>query len=150
MNYYAARKRQSNGLWDFTCMNDGSVWPVGYCKAFREMAVEDASGFASKDDAARVVAEHNRKFSPLQANYHAGGHATQEEARACYRKYLLDTRARFSDKPNEEEQRRCAICKAWTQHSGSVDDQIWPLCQEHQTRDSLEKLAPPIGEIASS
>jgi hypothetical protein len=31
VNYYDARKRQSDGRWDFTCMNDGEIWPVGYC-----------------------------------------------------------------------------------------------------------------------
>lgn len=31
MNYYDARQRESDKKWDYTKMNDGKVWPVGYC-----------------------------------------------------------------------------------------------------------------------
>ena len=31
MNYYEARKRESDGRWDYTCMNDGRIWPIGNC-----------------------------------------------------------------------------------------------------------------------
>lgn len=31
MNRYNARQRQDNGKWDYTCMNDGRIWPAGYC-----------------------------------------------------------------------------------------------------------------------
>lgn len=31
MNYYAPRRRKEGGLWHYTCMNDGAIWPVGYC-----------------------------------------------------------------------------------------------------------------------
>ena len=31
MNYYEAREREADGRWDFTRMNDGKVWAVGYC-----------------------------------------------------------------------------------------------------------------------
>jgi hypothetical protein len=29
--YYQARQRTSDGRWDYTNMNDGRVWPIGYC-----------------------------------------------------------------------------------------------------------------------
>lgn len=37
MNYYAPRQLknpatgQPTGLWHYTCLNDGRVWPIGYC-----------------------------------------------------------------------------------------------------------------------
>src|SRR5437879_128061 len=35
MNYYDARERQKDGkgigIFDYTCMNDDQIWPVGYC-----------------------------------------------------------------------------------------------------------------------
>lgn len=31
MNYYDARQRKTDKKWDYTCMNDGRIWPVGYC-----------------------------------------------------------------------------------------------------------------------
>lgn len=150
MNYYAARQRLSDQRFDFTCMNDGKTWPVGYCKVWRPLTAEDLSYVGSPEQIERMVKEHQAKFEPLKANYHADGHATAEEAQACYRKYLLDTQLRFSDKPNEEEQRRCAICSAWTQHIGWVDMKSWPLCVEHQTRESVEKLYPAVSQIVSS
>lgn len=32
MNYYEARETKNHKGWHFTCMNDGVIWPVGYCK----------------------------------------------------------------------------------------------------------------------
>jgi hypothetical protein len=31
MNYYEARQLKDKSGWHFTCMNDGEIWPVGYC-----------------------------------------------------------------------------------------------------------------------
>lgn len=35
MNYYDAREMKKDGKgsgkWHYTCMNDGRIWPVGYC-----------------------------------------------------------------------------------------------------------------------
>lgn len=31
MNYYEARQTKDATGWHFTCMNDGVIWPVGYC-----------------------------------------------------------------------------------------------------------------------
>ena len=34
MNYYMARQLKVanlDGGWHYTCMNDGQIWPVGYC-----------------------------------------------------------------------------------------------------------------------
>jgi hypothetical protein len=32
MNYYEARQTKTKTGWHFTCMNDGAIWPVGYCR----------------------------------------------------------------------------------------------------------------------
>ena len=31
MNHYQARESKGGG-WHFTCMNDGRIWPTGYCR----------------------------------------------------------------------------------------------------------------------
>lgn len=36
MNYYRPRQLRNpdgkpSGIWHFTCMNDGFIWPIGYC-----------------------------------------------------------------------------------------------------------------------
>ncbi len=48
MNYYDARELQGpdgqgTGRWHYTCMNDGRIWPIGYCR--------DHEGHASKQEA---------------------------------------------------------------------------------------------------
>ena len=35
MNYYGPRQRK-DGKWDYTCRNDGHIWPVGYCHEYEE------------------------------------------------------------------------------------------------------------------
>lgn len=32
MNYHEARKLKDKSGWHFTCMNDGHIWPEGYCR----------------------------------------------------------------------------------------------------------------------
>jgi len=118
VNYYAARQRQDNGKWDFTCMNDGRGRPVGYCAE-------------------------------------AGGshHDTEEEAQACYRKYLLDTRVRYRSHKEGEAgtYEKCKVCGKLTNGYAEVGHlSIYFLCQEHQTREALEEVYGEVGEIWSS
>ena len=62
MNYFAPRQLK-NGLWHYTCQNDGIVWPVGYCascqghitedearKHYREYLLEERLHFANWDN----------------------------------------------------------------------------------------------------
>lgn len=164
MNYYAARQRERDGRYDFTCMNDGKVWPVGYCHRFRTWTASDFN-FMPEETAHAEAAKLNEKYAPHADLFHEDGHATAAEAQACYRRYLLDTKLEFSTQPNPDEQHRCAaiisppgaekqLCGAWTQHAGwvagSVDSLLWPLCPTHQTREAADRLFPSVGTIISS
>lgn len=35
MNHYAPRQHAVTKRWDYTCANDGRIWPVGYCSDHR-------------------------------------------------------------------------------------------------------------------
>lgn len=154
MNYYAARQRQSDKRYDFTCQNDKRIWPVGYCSAFRHYTPEDFQ-FMSEEAAKREAEKLNAKYAPLAASFHTDGHASAEEAQACYRKYLLDTRLQFTKElptpaAEPDTQHKCVHCGVWTTGAAFIDMQSWSLCPEHQTRAVVELLFPSVGTIASS
>ena len=51
MNYYAPRQKQIDKLWHYTCMNDGQIWPVGYC-------ADSCSGHVTEKEAR----EHYKRY----------------------------------------------------------------------------------------
>lgn len=117
MNYDQPRQLETGG-WHFTSMNDGRVWPVGYC-----------------------------------ADHRDAPHATEEEARACYAKYLLEQRTRLdgelgSYNPCEAPSgcrtltNRCVLISGWAR---------WRLCDEHRTAEVVAELHGPLaGDSAHS
>jgi hypothetical protein len=127
MNYYDARQSKLTGRWDFTCKNNDKIWPTGYC-------------------AGPKVAEGH----PHVDKFHDGGHDTEEEARECYRQYLLDNELRFSDGEGASSQHRCRVCNEFTSGYGELNHALFPLCDKHRTREEVEKLIGPPGLIISS
>lgn len=74
------------------------------------------------------------------------GHATAEEACEHQRQYLLNERVQFSDGASATEQRKCKVCGAWTTGYAQVDGwEIYVLCDEHRTRESVDALIPSVG-----
>lgn len=51
MNYYGPRQRKSDGKYHYTCMNDGQIWPVGFC----------ADGCPGHDTAEQAC-EHQKQY----------------------------------------------------------------------------------------
>jgi hypothetical protein len=77
------------------------------------------------------------------------GHATEQEAQDCYKRYLLDHRLNL-DMTMNDTQRKCCICGEWTQKAAEIDNgQIWDLCDAHRNRETVEKLFS-VGESISS
>lgn len=125
MNYYKPRQRESL-KWDYTCMNDGRVWAVGYCAG-------------------------NYDHTPDEAPYHDDGHDTVEEACECYKRYQLDNHLDL-DGQMQGQKRKCAVegCEEWTQGIVTIEGwQRFVLCDEHRTRETVEKLYS-VGETWSS
>ena len=115
--YFTARQRESDGRWDYTCQNSAGTFPIGYC-----------SGHVLESD-------------KNDARYHDDGHATSEEAIACYRRYELDQATRFVEDP--EAQKKCQVCGSWTTKRALVGNELmrdYVLCEEHANHAELEKL----------
>lgn len=143
MNYYDARERKTasgnpSGRWDYTCMNDGQIWPVGYCRAF------------SEPSEIMLISESEReRLRSFAHKHHIDGHDTADEARECYRQYLLDQRLNLHNYETES-QHKCVVCGAWTGAFAEVNHQIFVLCDEHRTREQVDKLLSAPGYIISS
>lgn len=130
MNTYRVSERK-DGRFDFTCENDGRIWPVGYCAPYREWWTGDNP----------VPASQHRidEYKATAHKHHAHGHATPQEAAACYREWQLDHKLNLGQE-SISEQRKCVVCGEWTNLSASVETQIWWLCEKHHNREEIEKL----------
>lgn len=146
MNYLAPRQRTSDGRWDFTTKNDDRVFPVGYCSGPRDWKPEHFP-ILGGEFAARAAYELN-VVQLAHPHFHSDGHATRDEAAACYRRYLLDTRTSFP--PPHAPSLPCLVCKEPTDLSADVDGDRYPLCEKHLDRTSLEAVVPVADFIASS
>jgi hypothetical protein len=142
MNYYAARQRQTDKKWDFTCRNDDYIRPVGYCDKYQEWWLDFHKwGFH--------VNEHEKQlYQAHEHQHHTDGHTTADEARECYRRYLLDQRVRLGMR--FEQQSHCQVCGEWTDMYAEVDHTPFTLCKKHNTQKQLELLFKTPGEIWSS
>lgn len=69
------------------------------------------------------------------------GHDTPEEAKACYKSYLLDTKLRFDSKLADTLQ-HCEVCGEWTDGLATIPTTTWQaaLCDAHRIREEVEKL----------
>ncbi len=143
MNYYDARKRSSDNRWDYTCMNDGHVWPVGYCRPWQPLTCPPLSEAYVNDP------HQQKKHAEFKDKHHDDGHATEQEARECYRQYLLDKKL-VLDRKLIDLQRKCAVCETWTQGCAEVGLHLFVLCDDHRTRGQVEKLMPLPGPVTSS
>lgn len=144
MNYFRPLKRAGDERWDFTVTNDGITHPVGYCAGWQEPAKteQNAHIYPYLVDHAKKMQEHKHKF-------HTDGHETFEEAVECYRQYQLDTTLRL-DGEDPESQQKCEECGTWTQGRAIVAHQSMVLCDEHRTREVVERKFVGSSEIASS
>jgi hypothetical protein len=139
MNHYAARQRQSNMKWDYTCRNGDFTQPVGYCGGYIEWTDELLKRLGLPE-------EHIRREKQFENKYHTCGHDTQEEARCCYRMYLLDNRLRLG-REHPDTQIKCVACGKWTTLYAEIGTTIWNLCEEHNNREEVEKLFAAPDEI---
>lgn len=142
MNHYSARRRAVDERWDFTCKNNGDIWPVGYCCKYRPIVSGDIA-FEYTSDAERA------KYDSFAHKYHTGGHDTPEAAAQCYKEYLLDHHLRLRV-VNPDAQHKCQVCGGWTQEYAEVDMRTFDLCPAHNTREEVEKLFKASTEIWSS
>jgi len=74
-------------------------------------------------------------------------HATEQEARVCYRDYELTERLRFTDdQPKAPQLLVCQAfgCERYTSGSASIGGwERWTLCAEHRNRETVAELYGP-------
>lgn len=113
----------------------------------REMRQEDGTPSGRW----HYTAQHDNAVFPVgYCAQSCPGHASPEEAREHYRRYLLDS-ARY-DGFLAEEQRRCEACGAWTQGDAYIPlvMERHVLCEEHRTREVLDQVMSRVGQMALS
>ena len=134
---YQPRQRESDKRWDMTVSSDEEGWchAIGYCG---EKPVDPST------QTHLPVHEVNsqgwyRDREPFLDKYHRDGHATAQEADACWKEYQLDVELSFHDVVDEA--RMCALCTRWTQRVAVIghefSERIW-LCEGHANRAGVE------------
>jgi len=132
VNYLKARQRQSTKRWDYTQMNDGRVWPIGYCGGFREYTPEQRQTYCMNDT-------WYAKYEANKDKYHEDGHPSSVEACACYKRYELDESLRFD--VDSQSKQKCEVCGEWTEHRAMIGGyQYFVVCEKHANREEVEKL----------
>lgn len=120
-------------------MNDGFVWPLGYCAGWKWSETFDPKRdwmWGSED---HWQCEKN-EAETHKHKYHTDGHATKEEAYACYKAYMLDNELRL-DHIHKNAMYPCLVCKTFTQREATVGPWAsFVLCDQHCNREEVEKL----------
>jgi hypothetical protein len=137
---YQPLQRQSGGRWDYTVSSDEnrSTYLTGYCCGDFDTVwpIEPTTGLLDPEQWASARAE----ALPFASKYHGDGHATAEEASACFLEYQLDRVLTFTN--DDDEQRKCQVCGAWTTGRATVGlSRRYSLCDQHRSRQHVADLA---------
>jgi len=131
---HSAPLQRKDGRWVYTT----SRCPTGYCTPYEPPTHKVASMFSEDPDG--FIAESIAQEKPFLGNYHDDGHATEEEACECYKRYMLDHKLRLGQK-YENQMFRCRVCKEFTQgYAGVGPWTMFSLCDAHNNREEVEKL----------
>jgi hypothetical protein len=133
MQHFAARQRNADQRWDYTCRTgQGAVHPVGYCMPYSWIDPDKSSAILLSE-------EDKEKIRQSKDKHHSDGHATQEEAEQCYKNYLLDMRT-FYDSKIQRQMLPCEVCGVFTQRAVSIDGWTHILCDDHANRGGVSSI----------
>lgn len=96
-----------------------------------------------------MMEQENTKIALNKHKYHTCGHETEEEARKCYKEYMLDYQLRLNPKQeNPSQLYKCKVCSEWCSGSATIGwCEYYNLCEKHCTREEVEKIVSPAGEM---
>lgn len=127
MNYYEPCQvapnsdRPDAGKWRYTCMNDGEIWPVGYC-------AQDCPGHDDKT----AAYEHQTQYLLDQ-------------------RLNLDLRYVDEKHQCQATLARGDRCQEWTDAFAEINNGItFNLCDVHRTREVFAALFGSVGDVISS
>lgn len=129
---YQPLQRRSDLRWNMTVGSDDEGWThtVGFCAGTFDQCWPDAEKGPPIGYPVELYESEREKHRAYAEQYHADGHATAEEAQACYDRYCRVLRRRDFDEKNV--QRKCAICGEWTVHRVMVGEtRLLTLCAAH-------------------
>lgn len=78
-----------------------------------------------------------------------GGHATPEEARICYREFLI-ANADLNVKVAPGGTCGAEGCEQKTEKAALVANAYYRLCKDHMNAKTLDEIVPAVGTIISS
>lgn len=140
--WYQPLQRQSDKRWDYTSSSGSSSYPIGYCGGWKEYTPEELADIDAKlgeGFSERLIKERDRNVA-FKHKFHKDGHATSEEACACYKQYVFECeREQYIEKSIAH---KCAECGVWmsniTQFGRSLGKRLY-LCDEHMTEEMYAK-----------
>lgn len=148
--YHQALKRARDGRFDFTSSTGSSApHPIGYCAGWKEPATGEEAERLTKQFGPDFVEHLNADIEAKrehQAKYHTDGHATEDEAHNCYRRYLLDQELELRDPPESPGSlHKCQApgCGAYTAGEARLGHgypRRFYLCDAHRSRETVEAL----------
>jgi len=140
--FHQASQRQTDKRWDYTVSSDDEGWmhAQGYCAGWREWTEAEIAKMPGMNWEMHKKDMDRRR--PFQELYHKDGHATAEEAEACFQSYQLDLYTRYNE-TEKDVAKRCKVCNEFTENRvefGREMSQLFVLCGNHSTRDYLVPL----------
>lgn len=142
---YQPRQRKATQRWDYTVGSDDENWvhPVGYCSGWKEKSEEELREYATRfgDRSAQELKEWLDEERVNKEKYHDNGHATADEAHACYAHYLADHIRLLPPPKDPKTLHKCEECGAFCSGAAETNDGFWfkYFCESHWTHEVARK-----------
>lgn len=133
MRHFQPAHRDADNRWDYVCIYNNHVFPVGYCAGWQEVDEKIVMSIPG-------LAVHLDRLKPHKAKFHTDGHATGMEAAKCHRDFLLDSCLRLYAMAAANAE--CLVCSTPTEIAARIEPRYgyFPLCHQHMTRKWVEAL----------
>jgi len=138
MAWYKPLQNQKTGKWFMGCVDGSGAFDIAPCD--QRMFCPKCRADIWKDlynDEPCAYCNNLRAVDKLNA---CPGHDTSEEAYEHYKQYKLEKSETGFD---DEVQKRCEICKNWTNRYMTYGDSWWKdqyyLCEDHLTTKYLQE-----------
>jgi hypothetical protein len=153
MNCYDARRRTGTEIWHYTSANRRTgTHAVGYCAERVGCECGTLANGYSKDPDCKICGGTGWVANPE----YCGGHATAEEARYCFARWLFDgteerSYSTWHGCQHAEDGKHCDAPTKMALETRRPLGQAYFLCDEHRNLGVLKALAPyDAGQIMAS
>lgn len=142
---FQPRQRKSDKRWDYTVSSDEERWchAIGWCAGWTETPLEELQE-KHGEALGRMIFQERENRRPFKDRYHDTGHATAEEAQACYRDYLLTEELELLSPPAKVmTKHKCELCDEFTAGAACIRGGHWRryFCDAHRTLEQVRAFA---------